>query len=70
MARLQAILERMDELGMVAILGLFYFGQDERLYDEAAVRRAVDTAVSWVLDAGYTKVMVEITGQLSPPLAC
>ncbi len=33
------ILDRADELGMVVILGLFYFGQDERLKDEAAVKR-------------------------------
>ena len=42
MARLQRILDRADELGMVVILGIFYFGQDERLRDEAAVVRAVD----------------------------
>ena len=35
--RLEAILDRADELGMVAIVGYFYFGQDERLRDEAAV---------------------------------
>ena len=31
MARLERILDRADELGMVVILGVFYFGQDERL---------------------------------------
>ena len=30
MARLEKILDRADELGMVAILGIFYFGQDQR----------------------------------------
>ena len=35
MARLGRILDRADELGMVVILGIFYFGQDERLEDEA-----------------------------------
>ena len=39
MARLEKILDRADELGMVVILGVFYFGQDERLRDEAAVVR-------------------------------
>ena len=29
--RLERILDRADELGMVVILGIFYFGQDERL---------------------------------------
>ena len=37
MARLERILDRADELGMVVILGIFYFGQDERLKDEAAI---------------------------------
>ena len=53
MDRLERILDRADELGMVAILGLFYFGQDERLEDEAAVVRAVDNAIDWLLDRGY-----------------
>src|SRR5919109_1532770 len=39
MARLEKILDRADDLGMVAIVGLFYFGQDERLKDEEAVKR-------------------------------
>jgi hypothetical protein len=50
MGRLGRILDLADELGMVAILGLFYFGQDERLGGEAAVLRAVDGAADWVLD--------------------
>ena len=41
-ARSKQILDEADRLGMVVILGLFYFGQDERLRDEAAVLRAVD----------------------------
>src|SRR5262249_43678775 len=32
-ARLARILDRADQLGMVVILGYFYFGQDERLKD-------------------------------------
>ena len=44
MDRLGRILDRADELGMVVDPRLFYFGQDERLKDEAAVIRAVDDA--------------------------
>ena len=44
MARLERILDRADELGMVVILGIFYFGQDERLADEAAVIHGLDSA--------------------------
>ena len=63
MERLARILDRADELGMVVILGYFYFGQDERLADEAAVTRAVDNATAWVLDRGYTNVLVEINNE-------
>jgi hypothetical protein len=63
MARLEKILDRADELGMVVILGLFYFGQDERLRDEAAVLRAVDAAVDWIGDHGYRNVLIEINNE-------
>jgi hypothetical protein len=63
MARLERILDRADELGMVAILGLFYFGQDERLKDEAAIERAVDRAVDWVFERGYRNVIIEVNNE-------
>jgi len=63
MSRLERILDRADELGMVAIIGIFYFGQDERLRDESAVVRAVDNAVDWVLECGYTNVMIEVNNE-------
>lgn len=61
--RLQAILDRADELGMIPILGIFYFGQDERVADEAAVCRAVDHTLAWVFDQGYTNVVIEIDNE-------
>src|SRR6266540_311528 len=63
MARLQRILDFADELGMVVILGIFYFGQDERLMDEAAVKRALDNATDWVLDRGYRNVLIEVNNE-------
>lgn len=63
MARLERILDRADELGMVAILGIFYFGQDSRLTDEAAILRAVDNAVAWVFDHGYRHVLIEVNNE-------
>lgn len=63
MKRLEKILDQADELGMVAILGVFYFGQDERLKDEEAVKRAVDNAVDWVYDHGYCNVMIEVNNE-------
>jgi hypothetical protein len=63
MARAKQILDEADRLGMVVILGLFYFGQDERLRDEAAVVRAVDAAAAWILDQGYRNVLIEINNE-------
>ncbi len=63
MARLARILDRADELGMVAIVGYFYFGQDEHIRDEAAVIRATDKATHWILDHGYRNVLVEIDNE-------
>ena len=61
--RLELIANRADELGMVVILGVFYFGQDQRLADEAAVHRALDNTVDWVLDHGYRNVLIEVNNE-------
>jgi len=63
MVRLARILDRADELGMVAIVGYFYFGQDERLRDEAAVLHATDGATKWLLDGGWHNVIVELNNE-------
>jgi hypothetical protein len=63
MARLERVLDRADGLGMAVILGLFYFGQDERLADEAAVTRGVDNAVDWLLERGYRNVLIEVNNE-------
>ena len=63
MGRVERILDEADRLGMAVILGLFYFGQDERLRDEPAIARAVDNAVAWVLDKGYRNVLIEINNE-------
>jgi hypothetical protein len=48
---------------MIAIVGYFYFGQDQRLADEAAVRRGVTNATQWLLAQGYRNVLVEIANE-------
>jgi hypothetical protein len=63
MNRLELILDRADELGMVVILGYFYFGQDDRLKNEAAVIKAVDNATTWLLENGYRNVIVEVNNE-------
>ncbi|MFZ5494594.1 MAG: hypothetical protein ACOZE5_04575 [Verrucomicrobiota bacterium] len=63
LARLQRILDRADELGLAVILGLFYFGQDQRLADEAAVLRAIDGTVDWLHARGCRHVLLEINNE-------
>jgi hypothetical protein len=63
MKRLQQILNKADELGMVVILGYFYFGQDEYFEDEAAVKRAAAEATEWILKKGYWNVIVEVANE-------
>jgi hypothetical protein len=63
LTRLERILDRADELGMVVILGYFYFGQDQRFPDEAAILRATDAATDWLLEKGYRNLLIEITNE-------
>jgi hypothetical protein len=63
LGRLERILNKADQLGMVVILGYFYFGQDQWLKDEAAVIRATDNASQWIFDRGYRNVLVEINNE-------
>jgi len=62
-SRLERIINRADKLGMAVILGYFYFGQDERLRDEAAVLRATDGATAWVFAHGWRNVLIEINNE-------
>lgn len=63
MARLERILDLADQLGMVVILGIFYFGQDRRLRGERAVLHALDRALDWLLDRDYTNVIIEVNNE-------
>lgn len=60
MARLEKIINKADELGMVPILGLFYFGQDQNLKDEKAILAAVDNSIQWLQEKGYKNVIIEV----------
>ncbi len=63
LSRMGRILDKADELGMVAIVGYFYFGQDQRLRDEEAVKRATSETTRWLLRKGYSHVLVEIANE-------
>jgi hypothetical protein len=61
--RLDKILKMADRLRMVPILGLFYFGQDERLKDENAVINAVNNMTDWLFMKGYRNILIEINNE-------
>ncbi|PWJ59477.1 hypothetical protein CLV98_102311 [Dyadobacter jejuensis] len=63
MKRLEKILTRADQLGMVVILGYYYFGQDGRIVDDRAIEEGVKNTTNWVLDKKYENVIVEIANE-------
>lgn len=63
LSRLKRILDRADELGMVPVLGLFYFGQDERLTDEKAIKAAVNNMIDWLFKENYRNVLIEVNNE-------
>lgn len=67
MKRLEKILNKADDLGMVVILGYFYFGQDQYLKDEKAVLNATDTITAWILEKGYKNLLIEINNECNGP---
>lgn len=63
MARLDRILKKADELHMVVILGIFYFGQDQYLTDEQAVIKATRGLIDWLFSKRYRHVVIEIANE-------
>ena len=63
MKRLEQVIDKADQLGMVVILGLYYFGQDQRVKDESSVIAGVDAATDWLIGKRYTNVMVEVNNE-------
>ncbi|MGQ9525555.1 MAG: hypothetical protein ACUVTZ_12055 [Armatimonadota bacterium] len=63
LSRMERVINRADELGMVVILGIFYFGQDQVLRDEAAVIKGLDNAVNWVISKDYRNVLIEVNNE-------
>jgi hypothetical protein len=61
--RMKQVIDKADEIGMVVILGLYYFGQDQRVLDEAAVIAGIDASIDWVVANGYKNVLIEINNE-------
>ena len=67
LSRAERLIRAAGDTGLVVVLGLFYFGQDERLRDEEAVCRAATGACEWLLERGLTNVLVEINNECDVP---
>jgi hypothetical protein len=67
--RLRRVLDEADRLGFVVFLDLFYQGQEMRLADDDAVRRAVRDTAAFVLDGGWRNVAIEIANECNIPHA-
>jgi len=63
MKRLDNILKKADKLQMVVILGIFYFGQDQYLTNEAAIVNATKNLINWLFEKGYRNVIIEIANE-------
>jgi hypothetical protein len=61
--RLRLILDKANELGMAPQLGVFYFGQDQVLESDAAVRRALRNTIEFVLTRDYKHVLLEVANE-------
>ena len=58
--RIERVIEKADELGMVVILGVFYCAQEKVFQDEQAIKDAVVNTCNWILGKGYKNVVIEI----------
>lgn len=67
MDRLDKVITEADRLGMVVILGLFYWKQTRIFKDEDSVRRAVENVVDWLAERGVRNVLLEIGNEVDLP---
>lgn len=67
MDRLRRILKAADDIGMIVIVGYYYFGQDKYMADEAAVKRGTVNVSNWLLESGFENILVEINNESDIP---
>ena len=66
--RLEKVIAAADDLGMVAIVGLFYFGENERVPvapDSRYVRKAITDSAAFLKSLPYRNVLIEINNEAS-----
>jgi hypothetical protein len=62
--RLNQVIERADELGMVVIVGLFYWVMLNKMDDEAAIWRAADEALAFLESTGRRNLLIELANEI------
>lgn len=62
--RVQRVLGRADDLGMVAIVGLFYVSHIVKFANDAAMWRAADQALDFLAGAGRRNIVVEFANEI------
>src|SRR5262245_39390649 len=63
LARVRRVIEQCDRNGAVVILGCYYQRQDQILRDEVAIRTGVVNVATWIREAGFTNVLLEIANE-------
>jgi len=51
---------------MLLILGLFYFGQEQYMENEAAVYKGLDNTMQWLFNNNYRNVIIEVVNETGP----
>ncbi len=68
MSRLERVLDAADEMGMIVILGYFYWGQDQHLANREYVENAAKNLTRWLVEKDYTNVLVEVCNESDIPV--
>jgi CubicO group peptidase (beta-lactamase class C family) len=63
--RVKRVIETCDRNGLVVILGCYYQRQDQILKDARAVRTGVVNAVRWIVECGFSNVVLEIANEFN-----
>jgi CubicO group peptidase (beta-lactamase class C family) len=63
--RVKRVIDTCDRNGLVVILGCYYQRQDQILKDTEAVRAGVVNAVRWIMESGFSNVVLEIANEFN-----
>ena len=66
MQRLQMILSKADDLGMIVILQFFYFGQVPRFENytnNTLIYKSIDNIIEWLLNTSYKNIMIDVANE-------